>query len=94
MRDGSGIDKFRPIPSHCRLRMETFPIGMRSRRIPSLLGRDWDTFLSQKKYRDGIGMIFHPICIYGMGLGLVNPIPSRPIANPKFDFDPFNNGHE
>ena len=53
------------------------------RRIPSLSGRDWDLFLSQKKYKDGIETFFHPICIYGMGLGLVNPIPSRPIANPS-----------
>ena len=37
-----------------------------------------------KKYRDGIETFFHPICIYGMGLGLVNPIPSRPIANSNY----------
>ena len=82
MRDGSEIDKFRPIPSHYRLRMKIFSIGIGSRRIPSPLGWDWDIFLSQKKYRDGILTFFHLIYIYGMGLRLINLIPSYPIANP------------
>ena len=35
-----------------------------------------------KKYKDGTEMFFFPICIYKMGLELINRIPSYPIANP------------